>query len=248
MKEKELREKIEKKPLEAMNYYYLGKELMSRPLTMISSVDEIEDLFRKTLELSPRLWAPRTMLGELLFKLGRYKDAENCFRDVLKIFPDSTSAREFLAKCIEARASSKKEIKETSERDILYVFENNIREFIKHVLEKGHGSNWWRKGIPQRVRASCASKREEGLEEEKDADLMLFTDFRKYKEILDYQPNKKFFAKHLDIKEWGKLLYSMEPIRNAIAHNHPLPKSAAKIKTDYNKFQKIFDKKDKEIK
>ncbi|GAG68313.1 unnamed protein product, partial [marine sediment metagenome] len=231
MDEKELREKIEKKPLEAMNYYYLGKELMGRPISMISSVDEIEDLFRKALELSPRLWAPRTMLGELLFKLGRYKDAEWCFRDVLKYFPDSTSAREFLAKCIEARASTKAEIKETPERDVLYLFENNIREFIRSVLEKGHGSNWWRKGIPQQVRAKCASKREEGLEEEKDADLLLFTDFRNYKAILDHQPNKKFFSKHFDIKEWGKTLYSIEPIRNAIAHNHPLPKSASKIKT-----------------
>lgn len=247
MGEQTIRERIKKDPHNAMNYYFLGKELLKKPFKDIDSIKEIEDLFRESIELAPRLWAPRTMLGELLFKLGRYKEAEYCFRDVLKIFPESTSAQEYFARCVAMRSSSKASVGGVSERDVLYLFENNIREFIRKILENEYGSNWWRKGVPQRVRARCASKREEGLEEEKDADLLLFTDFNNYREIMEHQCNKKLFSTHLDIKEWGKTLHSIEPIRNAIAHNHPLPKAASKIKTHYKNFQKILNKMDEKL-
>jgi tetratricopeptide (TPR) repeat protein len=247
MNEQIIRGKIEKDPDNAMNYYYLGKELLNKPLKNVDSVKEIEGLFKDSIKLAPGLWAPRIMLGELLFKLGKYRGAEVCFRDVLKIFPESTSAQEYLARCMSVRSASESKIEEISERDVLYLFENNVRDFIRKILEREYGGNWWWEGIPQKVRAGCASKREEGLEEEKDADLLLFTDFRNYKEIIEYQRNKKLFTIHLDIKEWGKILCSIEPIRNAIAHNHPLPKVAPKIRNYYLDFQKILNKMDERV-
>jgi len=237
--EKELREKIKEKPLDPMNYYYLGKGLMKKPLANIDSIKEIESLFKSALELAPNLWAPRAMLGELLYKQGKFKEAERCFRDLLARFPNSVSAKEYLSRCI-TLSSIKKEDKESLQKDSLYLFENNLRDFIRIVLKNGCGEGWWRKGIPKKVRAKCAARREEGLEEEKEAELLLFADFYDYKEIIEY--NKKFFASRIDTKEWGNKLEAIEPIRNAIAHNRPLPQSVSKIKICYEDFQKVMEK------
>jgi len=236
--EKELREKIKEKPLDPMNYYYLGKGLMKKPLANIDSIKEIESLFRQSLELAPNLWAPRAMLGELLYKQDKFKEAERCFRDLIARFPNSVSAKEYLSRCI-TLSSAKKEDK-ASQKDSLCLFENNLRDFIRTILKNGYGEEWWRKGIPKKVRAKCAARREEGLEEEKEAELLLFADFYDYKEIIEY--NKKFFTSCIDTREWGNKLEAIEPIRNAIAHNRPLPQSVSKIKNCYEDFQKVMEK------
>jgi len=238
--EENLRAKIRREPQDPMNYYFLGKELLKRPVREISSIQEIENLFRKSIELGQNLWAPKIMLGELLFKLGRFKEAEVFFRESLCKLPESVFIKEYLAKCIEINSKSNREFKKISKKDALFVFENNVREFLKILLLSNHGDNWWRKGVPKKVRAKCAARREEGLDEEKDADLLLFGDFYDYKLIID--SNKGIFANYIDNKEWGQRLNAIEPIRNAIAHNRPLTESEEKIQEFAVRFQEVFHK------
>lgn len=238
--EKELREKLQKYPNDAMNHYYLGKELMRTPLRDLRSINEIEELFKRSIELGPRLWAPKIALGELLYKIGRYKEAEIYFKDSLDKVPEK-SVKEYLIKCI---SNNNTEIcyyfENGKENDSLYVFENNVREFIRILLESNHKEDWWRKGVPKQVRAKCASRREEALDEEKESDLLLFADFYDYKMIIE--DNKNIFSSYIDIKDWGKQLTIMEPIRNAIAHNRPLNEASVRVKECCIRFQKVMEK------
>jgi len=238
--EEYFKEKIKKNPHDPMNYYYLGKELIRRPLKYIESLEVIENLFKKSIELGPHLWAPKIMLGELLYKMGRFKEAEPYFKDILNFYkvPNEISVKEYLAKCISS--SNPGGNYDVSRRDSLYLFENNVREFIRILLEIKYGQEWWRNGVPKRVRAKCASRREEGLDEEKEADLLLFADFYDYKEILE--ENKEIFSNYTDVKEWCNKLKDMEPIRNAIAHNRPLTNAPVRVKDYHQTFQKIIDK------
>jgi len=238
--EQKLCERIKENPLDAMAYYYLGKEMLKRPLKDIDSISEIEDLFKKSIELNPNLWAPKILLGELLYKVGRYKEAEVYFRGSLKKIPNNGSIKEYLAKRISKSSKIYVYDNEFSKEDSLYLFENNVREFIRILLEENFRENWWREGIPKQVRAKCASRREEALDEEKEADLLLFADFFDYKMIIE--SNKNIFASYVDIKEWGKQLNSMEPIRNAIAHNRPLSEAPIIVRDCNIKFQKIIEK------
>jgi len=239
MMEELLQEKIRKNPQDPMNYYYLGKELMQKPLKDIESVTIIEELFKQSIKLGPHLWAPKILLGELLYKIGRFKEAEPYFKESLGKFPDSISVKEYLVKCI-SKSTKPSGTHEQTKRDSLYLFENNVREFIRILLEENYKDEWWRKGVPPKVRAKCAARREEGLEEEKEADLLLFADFYDYRIIID--ANKNIFASYIDTKEWGKKLYHMEPIRNAIAHNRPLTTAPKRVREYYLTFQKVMDK------
>ena len=98
---------------------------------------------------------------------------------------------------------------------MFYLFENDLRKFIKKVLQDKFGELWWRKGVPAKTRSTCASRREEGLEEEMNLDLILFASFYDYKGILE--GNKSEFSKYLDVKKWCSKLNELEPIRNTIA-------------------------------
>lgn len=237
--EEYLRENIKKNPQDPMNYYYLGKELMNKRLRDIESLETIEKLFKKSIELGPHLWAPKIMLGELLYKIGRFKEAEPYFKETLNIKIQGISVKEYLTKCI-SKSSNPEGGYEVSRRDSLYLFENNVREFVRIILEVNHGVDWWREGVPQKVRAKCASRREEGLDEEKEADLLLFADFYDYKIILE--ANKQIFSDYIDVREWCDKLQEMEPIRNAIAHNRPLTSAPIRVRDYHFSFQKIMDK------
>jgi len=168
-----IKSKIKEQPKDAMNYYFLAKEyILKVPLRAIDSLEEVESLLKKSLELAPELWAPKIFLGELLFKQGRFREAEKYFKEVIKEKPESVSVREYLGKCVELGADKKN--KKHPEKELLYLFENDLRKFIKKILQGEFRDGWWRGGIPAKVRASCAAKREEGLDEEKDLDLILF--------------------------------------------------------------------------
>jgi hypothetical protein len=237
--EKEFRIKIKENPKDPMNYYYLAKEIMKKPLKDIYSIEEIEKLLKISINLGPQLWAPKISLGELYYKLGRFNEAEPYFQDTLKKIPESESIKTYLAKCI-----SKKGIlsgnKELTKNETLYVFENNVREFIRVLLEESFGEEWWRQGIPKKIRATCAARREEALDEEKEVDLLLFADFHDYKLIIE--SNKNIFANYIDTRIWSNNLNEMEPIRNAIAHNRPLRAAPIKVKEYSITFEKILDK------
>ncbi len=231
---KKYKEKIGSEPKNAINYYYLAKEYMLKvPIRVIPSLKEIENLLKKSLELDNKLWAPKIFLGELLFKQGKYLEAEKYFDKIIKEKPESVSIKEFLAKCIKHRGES------LSEKELLYLFENDLRVFIKEKLENKFEGNWWREGIPTKTRSNCASRREEGLNEEKDLDLLLFANFYDYKEII--KQNKNLFGQIFDVKYWADKINSLEPIRNVIAHNRDLDKAFDEIKKCYDDFQKVVE-------
>jgi len=239
--EEYLKESIRKNPKDPMNYYYLGKELMRKPLKYIESLETIEKLFMQSIKLGPHLWAPKIMLGELLYKMGRFQEAEPYFKETLqRKVPGSFSIKEYLVKCISKSSNPGGSFHKVSKRDSLYLFENNVREFIQILLEINYGLGWWREGVPKKVRAKCASRREEGLEEEKEVDLLLFADFYDYRIIIE--SNKPIFSSYIDTKEWCSKLQEMEPIRNAIAHNRPLTNAPVRVRDYHFSFQKIMDK------
>lgn len=236
-----LKDKIKKNPQDPMGYYYLAKELMRKPLKDIESLKTIEELFKQSIKLGPHLWAPKIMLGELLYKMGRFNEAEPYFKETLSFhkLPDTGSVKEYLVKCL-SKDTQPAGSHTHSKRDSLYLFENNVREFIRFLLEANYGEKWWREGVPKKVRAKCASRREEGLDEEKEADLLLFGDFYDYKIIIE--SNKPIFANYIDTKEWCSKLSDMEPIRNAIAHNRPLTSAPIRVREYHLTFQKIMDR------
>ena len=125
-----LKKKIVFDSMDAMNYYYPAKEYMLHvSIRAMDSLGDVEDLLKKSLELNPELWAPKIFLGELLFKQGKFKGAESSLRKVAEEQPESVSVRNYLARCMENK--SKKEDK--SENELLYLFENELRKFIRKV-------------------------------------------------------------------------------------------------------------------
>ncbi|MBS3079147.1 hypothetical protein J4218_03430 [Candidatus Pacearchaeota archaeon] len=238
--ESELRDKIRKNPRDPMNYYYLAKELMKKPLKDLRSVREIELLLKKSIDIKPQLWAPKILLGELLYKLGRFSEAEPYFKESLKDVPSSESVKIYLTKCLSKKSDPDVNQYSQSKQDSLYIFENNVREFLRSLLEESFGEDWWRKGVPPKIRGACASRREEALDEEREQDLLLFADFHDYRLIIE--SNKNIFASYIDTKEWCKKLSEMEPIRNAIAHNRPLTLAPIRV-TEYSlSFSKVMEK------
>ena len=207
--------------------------MLKVPIRAIDNLKYVENLLKQSLKIAPSLWAPKIFLGELLFKQGKFKEAEPYFRKVAEEKPESVSVKEYLAKCIE----NKKE--KYSEKDLLYLFENDLRKFIKKVLEEEFKENWWRKGVPEKVRADCMGRRELGLDEEKDLDPILFASFYDYKGILE--KNKSEFSKHMNVKQWCSKLNELEPIRNIIAHNRDLDSAYEKIKNCYDELRGILE-------
>src|SRR3989338_11555242 len=96
--EEYLKDQIKKNPQDPMSYYYLGKEIMNKRLKDIENFDFIEGLFKKSIELGPNLWAPKIMLGELLYKMGRIKEAEPYFKESLSYYkiPSNIPVKEYL--------------------------------------------------------------------------------------------------------------------------------------------------------
>ncbi len=238
--EAEFRDKIRKNPRDPMNYYYLAKELMKKPLKDIYSIKEIEQLLKRSIEIKSQLWAPKILLGELLYKLGRFSDAEPYFKESLKDVPSSESVKMYLTKCLSRKTEPTVNQYSESKQDYLYIFENNVREFLRILLEENYKEDWWRTGIPPKIRASCAARREEGLDEEKEADLLLFADFHDYRMIIE--ANKNIFSSYIDTKEWCRKLSEMEPIRNAIAHNRPLTVAPIRVSEYSMSFSKVMEK------
>jgi len=238
--ENEFREKIRKNPRDPMNYYYLAKDLMKKPLNEIRSVREIEQLLKRANEIKPQLWAPKILLGELLYKLGRFSEAEPYFKESLVYVPSSESVKIYLTKCLSRKGDPDVNQYSQSKQDALYIFENNVREFLRSLLEESFGEDWWRRGVPPKIRASCAARREEALDEEREADLLLFADFHDYRLIIE--SNKNIFSSYIDTKEWCKKLSEMEPIRNAIAHNRPLSLAPIRVNEYSLSFSKVMEK------
>lgn len=236
----ELKKKVEENREDAILHYYVAKKLFSMPLSP-EIITEIESSLSAAIKLAPKLYMAHYYLGRLYFIQKQFDEAEKEFNKVLKYKPEDLLAGEYLARCSTVTKSpagtSKKSI-----RDIFYLFENDLRCFIERELTKNHGEEWLRNGIPQKIRASCAARREEGLSNERDSNLINFANFNDYNAIIG--ENKNLFGPYLiDLKLWQNRLKELEPIRNAIAHSRNIPESAEKKVRDYYKeFRKCLSK------
>ena len=134
--ESELRDKIRKNPRDPMNYYYLAKELMKKPLKDLRSVREIELLLKKSIDIKPQLWAPKILLGELLYKLGRFSEAEPYFKESLKDVPSSESVKIYLTKCLSKKSDPDVNQYSQSKQDSLYIFYLRFFLWIGSIFER----------------------------------------------------------------------------------------------------------------
>ena len=235
----ELKKKVEENSDDAMNHYYMAKKLFGMPLNQ-EVIGQIEDSLDKAIKLAPKLYMAHYYLGRLYFIQKQFDKAEKEFNKVLKYRPEDLLAREYLARCGAVTGPSNTAKK--SIRDIFYLFENDLRCFIERELTKNHGEDWLRSSVHHKIRASCAARREEGLENERDSNLINFANFNDYNVIIG--DNKNLFSHYLiDLRLWQNRLKELEPIRNAIAHSRNITESAEKKVRDYYKeFKKCISK------
>lgn len=239
----DLKKQVEENADDAMLHYYIAKKLFGMPLEE-EIIKEIEASLCKAIKLAPKLYMAHYYLGRLYFIQKQHDKAEKEFNKVLKYRPEDMLAKEYLARC-GAIVKTPAQTARKSIRDIFYLFENDIRCFIERELTKNHGEDWLRGGVPQKIRANCAARREEGLSNEKDSNMINFANFNDYNMIIG--ENKTTFGPYLvNLKLWQRRLKELEPIRNAIAHSRNIPESAEKKVRDYYKeFKKGISKDNK---
>lgn len=234
----ELKKRIEENKEDAMLHYYLAKKLFSGSLSQ-ELMAEIEKELETAIKLAPKLYMAHYYLGRLYFIQKNFEKAEKEFEKVLKYKPEDLLAGEYLRRCSTAGNVPANTSKKTI-REIFYLFENDLRCFIEREMTKKHGDDWWHAGIPRLIRASCAARREEGLDEERDANMISFANFNDYNIIIG--ENKNLFGYYLsDTKLWQNRLKELEPIRNAIAHSRNISEdSEKKVRDYYKEFKKVI--------
>lgn len=233
----DIKKRLESEKDDAMLHYYLAKKLFSSSLNQ-NSVEEIEKELDMAIKLAPKLYMAHYYLGRLYFIQKEYDKAEKEFEKVLKTKHGDLLAKEYLTRCnslsnVPANTARK------SIRDIFYLFENDIRCLIERELTKRYGEDWLRNSVPQKIRALCAARREEGLGEEKDSNLINFANFNDYNLII--AENKAIFGHFLNnnLKLWQERLKELEPVRNAIAHSRNISDDAEKkVREYYKEFKK----------
>lgn len=95
-----------------------------------------------------------------------------------------------------------------------------LHDLVKRVLMAVHGDDWWRKGIPERVRIECQARREQ--DETPVADPYQYTTFMDLKQIIEQEwpvfskalPTKMISSKRKTLLE----LHRTNRIRNRVMH------------------------------
>lgn len=111
---------------------------------------------------------------------------------------------------------------------LLYCFENSIRDLIKERLLEKDGSDWWTKGVPEKIRKYAedrqkSAKDESWLEGQKN-DPLGFVDFGHLTSIVIERWSE--FSDLIPSQHWMKQkLEEIEKARNFIAHNRLLSAS-----------------------
>ena len=102
----------------------------------------------------------------------------------------------------------------------LYVLEQFLHHYIKRVLTDEYGDQWWRRGIPENIRAECASALERDVEPA--AESYCYTTLVNIKEI--FEKRWDVFSKLLpsgpasDRKRFLSGLTRLNMIRNRVMH------------------------------
>ena len=98
--------------------------------------------------------------------------------------------------------------------------ETRLHKFIKATLQQAHGSDWWRKGIPEKIRIECATLQERDPEPAEDR--YCYTTFIHLREILkkEWQLFSKVLPKQLssNSKKLMSTLVKLNRIRNSVMH------------------------------
>ena len=118
----------------------------------------------------------------------------------------------------------------------IYVLENLVRHVIMTVLESKHGSDWWKnrnvvsKKIAEEVDKRMRFERKNRWVAKRGSHEIFYTMFRELSRIIASNP-KEFRPIFADMEIEAELR-KLEPSRNIIAHNNPLPpKEIVRIKT-----------------
>ncbi len=154
-------------------------------------------------------------------------EAEKFRRAGIQIGADSTEAeesllKEALAPFSVARRNNALEMARLFA--VLFCFENEIRDFIRDVLEETEGQDWLEK-LPPKVKEHAESRRDTAqkdswLEGEK-ADLLGFVDFGQLAQIIITKWD--YFKDIVPTQHWLKQrMDELEKSRNFIAHNRML--------------------------
>lgn len=154
-------------------------------------------------------------------------ESERFRRAGIQIGADSTEAeesllKEALAPFSIARRNSALEMARLFA--VLFCFENEIRDFIRDILEEAEGQDWLDK-LPPKIKEHAESRREAALKdswlEGEKADLLGFVDFGQLAQIIivkwdsfqDIVPTQHWLKQRMD---------ELEKSRNFIAHNRML--------------------------
>jgi len=155
-------------------------------------------------------------------------------------------------KLTEAFGLPKKMVKEvkimTEVYPVLYSLENLVRYIIIRILARKYGNDWWDKcHISNDIRKSVEKRmKEEDVNRwhgKRGSHQIFYTDFNDLRSIIinNWEEFKELFPDQIWVQS---RLKDVEPSRNIIAHNNPLPKREIKrirmIMEDFRKQLKDF--------
>ena len=108
---------------------------------------------------------------------------------------------------------------------LLHCFENSVRLLVRDRLELKHGVDWWKAGVPVKVRSFAEGRRKDTDENswlQGDAtDMLSFVDFGQLVQIIF--DNWESFSDLVPSQVWLKQRFDeMEKARNFVAHNRSL--------------------------
>jgi ribonuclease HIII len=106
---------------------------------------------------------------------------------------------------------------------LLDSFEPELRAFIREVLERAFGGDWWARGVQEEIREKAEKRRRQEAEKGRDSDVMEFLEFSHY-ELIMHGDNWNSVFKPV-FQDGNSLLARLRPIqdiRNPVAHTRAI--------------------------
>jgi len=108
---------------------------------------------------------------------------------------------------------------------LMYCFENSVRELIKERLTAKHATDWWEKGVPNKVKTFAQDRQKSANEqtwlEGQKTELIEFVEFGHLADIITNSWDE--FSDLIPTQHWLKQrMDELEKTRNFIAHHRIL--------------------------
>jgi HEPN superfamily Swt1-like protein len=108
---------------------------------------------------------------------------------------------------------------------LMYCFENSVRDLVRDRLSDKHGSDWWDKKVPGKVKTLGESRKKAAEDNSwlqgQNTDLLTFVEFGDLASIII--ANWEDFSDLIPTQPWVKQrMDELEKARNYIAHNRVL--------------------------